>query len=169
MAKQHVKGYVREVHYTQYICACPNCPHCHNQQLTGHLNRKYCSHDAMLEARRQRRIAQAISAGRTPGKIGRPKKDIEKSCLYVLHLCGTNLYLLGWSDNRTTYQQELATHQRRYPNSQELWVFDCLVTQADMAQLYQQFDQHLQGQWLKFDSQSIQELKATIEKGILTK
>lgn len=36
---------------------------CNNQERTGHINRKYCSYDGLLESRRQRRVAQAILAG----------------------------------------------------------------------------------------------------------
>lgn len=167
MVKQQVKGYVREVRSVQYICACPNCARCQNQQLTGHINRKYCSQEAMLEVRRQKRLTQAVLAGRTPGKIGRPKKNVQASLLYVLHLRDSDLYLLGCSDDAETYQQALTAHQCSNPDIQELWVFKQGLTQADMTQLYQQFASHLYGQWLRFENASIQHLRNAIEARII--
>ncbi|MEM9955369.1 MAG: hypothetical protein AAF846_27445 [Chloroflexota bacterium] len=166
MLKQEVKGYSRNVPSVQYICACPNCPHCQNQPLTGHVNRKYCSHEAMLEARRQKRREQALLAGRTPGKVGRPKKQTRAVLLYVLHLQASDLYLLGCSDDLEAYQQTLARYQDSNPNIQELWIFEQGLSQADMPILHQQFATQFEGQWLRFESTSIQHLKIAIEARI---
>ena len=70
--KQNIQSYERDVALVETICACPDCRYCGNTPFMGHPNRKYCTQDALLEARRQERAQKAREEGREPGRIGRP-------------------------------------------------------------------------------------------------
>lgn len=50
--KQNIQSYERDVPLVETICACPDCPYCGNTPFMAHPNRKYCTQDALLEARR---------------------------------------------------------------------------------------------------------------------
>lgn len=73
--KQNIQSYERDVPLVETICACPDCPYCGNTPFMAHPNRKYCTQDALLEARRQERAQKAREEGREPGRIGRPPNN----------------------------------------------------------------------------------------------
>lgn len=74
--KQSIQSYERDVPLVETICACPDCPYCGNTPFMWHPNRRYCTQEALLEARRQERAQKAREEGREPGKVGRPLKDL---------------------------------------------------------------------------------------------
>lgn len=165
MLTQRVESYERDVELVDFVCACPNCTYCSNLPITGYPTRKYCCADALLEARRKQRAQQAIAEGRIPGRVGRPPKNIPENILYVLHMPETDFYLVGWSENQSVYKTDFETYQRSLPDRiEEQWVFERPASATLIEAIYARFaNRVVNGQWLKFEGDSIEDLRSTLE------
>lgn len=159
--EQDVKGYDRDVELVEFVCACPNCPLCHNEQMWAHPNRKYCDPEAMLIHRQKERTIQALIAGRLPGHVGRPRKNVPEQILFILQATGTNFYKIAWASDQTSYLEDLNRNQSAIPRGiHEILKVSRPYCEQVVDALYDLYSPHIvNDKWLELSDEQAKEIQ----------
>lgn len=98
-----------------FICALEDCPYCKNVRMKAkNPRRKWCSEEARAEAGRRKRAAEAIQAGRVPGKVGNPLIEVDKlkkmGVFYIHSLDkSVDIYRIGYTKSWEIYESNYPT------------------------------------------------------------
>lgn len=159
--EQDVKGYDRDVELVEFVCSCPNCPLCHNEQMWAHPNRKYCDQEAMLIHRQKERTIQALIAGRLPGQVGRPRKNVPEQILCMLQATDTHFYKISWSEDQATYLEDLNRNHNTLPKGvNEVFKVTRPYCEQVVEALYDLYGQYIvNDHWLELSDERAQEIK----------
>jgi hypothetical protein len=162
--EQEVTKYNRDIKLVEFVCACPDCPYCHNEEMYAHPNRKYCDPEAMLFHRKRKRIEQAIAEGRKPKTVGRPRKNVTTGIIYMLQATDTAFYKIDCADDLATYQSELTNHQRTNPKGvNEIFKVDRPAHQETVDAIYQLYpDSVINDKWLELSEEQVQQIKSLL-------
>ena len=116
-------SYTRTRRVYSFVCALEKCPYCQNEPLKAkNPTRKWCSEEARAEAGRRKRAAEAIEAGRVPGKVGNPlieENKLTQMGVFFIHSLDKlpDVYRIGhaaaWDDYESEYLSEEA-HQHDF-------------------------------------------------------
>ena len=158
--EQDVKGYDRDVELVEFVCACPNCPLCQNEQMWAHPNRKYCDQEAMLLHRQKQRVVEALIAGRLPGQVGRPRKNVPTHILYMVQASDTNFYKVDWAEDHAAYLERLDHHQSAIPKGiEEVFHSRRPYCEQVVEALYDLYGQDIiNDQWLELSDEKVTEI-----------
>lgn len=114
-------SYTRTRRVYQFVCALEDCPYCQNVPMKAkNPRRKWCSEEARAEAGRRKRAAEAIEAGRVPGKVGNPLIEADKLSqmgVFFVHALDKfpDVYRIGhavsWERYENAHQTESAVQQ----------------------------------------------------------
>lgn len=164
IVEQEVSKYNRDIELVEFVCACPNCPYCHNRTMYAHPNRLYCDPEAMLLHRRRERAKQAIAEGRTPSKVGRPRKNVSIGIIYMLQATDTAFYKIDWATDFGTYQSDLASHQRAIPKGvTEVFKVDRPSCQETVDIIYEMYaDYVINDKWVELSEKQVQQIESLL-------
>jgi hypothetical protein len=162
--EQDVKGYDRDIELVEFICACPNCPICHNEKMYAHPNRKYCDPEAMLTHRQKQRAIQALMEGRVPGKVGRPRKNVPEHVTFMWQATDTAFYKVDWSENQGRYLEELSRNQSAIPKGvTEIFKASRPACEQVVEALYDLYHQYvINDKWIELSEEQVNEIKAML-------
>lgn len=108
-------SYTRQRRVYTFICALEDCPYCKNVPMKArNPTRKWCSEEARAEFGRRKRAAQAIEAGRVPGKVGNPLIESDKLSqmgVFFIHALDKlpDVYKVGHTESWDAYETDYPT------------------------------------------------------------
>ena len=160
IVEQTVQGYSRQIEQVKFVCRCPSCPYCHQEQGYEHINKKYCSQEAMLHHRQIQRKLEALRKGRKPGQVGRPRKDVAKQVLFVLRAGETDFYKVGFAEDTQQFESMHKMEQQAVPRGVELVLkVDQPYCKEAVEVIYDVYSRYVvNGQWIELSASQIEEV-----------
>ena len=165
IVKLSVQGYSYQIELVRFVCRCPSCPYCHQEPGYEHVNKKYCSQEAMLHHRQIQRKLEALRKGRKPGQVGRPRKDVAKQILYVLQAGGTDFYKVGFAEDAQQFENMHKMEQQAVPRGVELILkVDQPYCKEAVEVIYDVYARFVvNGQWIELSDSQIEEVRELLE------
>ena len=165
IVEQTVQGYSRQIELVRFVCRCPSCPYCNQEPSYEHVNKKYCSQEAMLHHRQIQRKLEALRKGRKPGQVGRPRKDVAKQVLFVLRAGETNFYKVGFAEDTQQFESMYKMEQQAVPRGVELILkVDQPYCKEAVEVIYDVYSRYVvNGQWIELSDSQIEEVRELLE------
>ena len=165
IVEQTVQGYSRQIELVRFVCRCPSCPYCNQEPGFEHVNKKYCSQEAMLHHRHIQRKLEALRKGRKPGQVGRPRKNVAKQVLYILRAGETDFYKVGFAEDAQQFESMLKMEQQGVPQGVALILkVDQPYCSEAVDVIYDVYSRFVvNDQWLELSDSQIEELRELLE------
>ena len=165
IVEQTVQGYSRQIELVRFVCRCPSCPYCNQEPGYEHVNKKYCSQEAMLHHRQIQRKLEALRKGRKPGQVGRPRKDVAKQVLFVLRAGETNFYKVGFAEDTQQFESMHKMEQQAVPRGVELILkVDQPYCKEAVEVIYDVYSRYVvNGQWIELSESQIEEVRELLK------
>ena len=165
LVEQTVQGYSRQIELVRFVCRCPSCPYCNQEPSYEHVNKKYCSQEAMLHHRQIQRKLEALKKGRKPGQVGRPRKNVAKQVLFVLRAKETDLYKVGFAEDTQQFEHMHKIEQEIVSHGVDLVLkVDQPYCQEAVEVIYDVYSRYVvNGQWIELSEAQIGEVKELLE------
>ncbi|MEO0594979.1 MAG: hypothetical protein AAF126_02595 [Chloroflexota bacterium] len=161
IVEQTVQGYSREIELVRFVCRCPSCPYCGQEPSFEHINRKYCSEEAMLHHRHIQRKLAARKSGGNPGQVGRPRKTVARQVLYVLRAGETDFYKVTYAEDEQQFENDQAHEQETVSGGVELILkVNQPYCKEAVAVIYEVYARYVVNeQWIELSDTQLDELR----------
>jgi len=161
IVEQTVQGYSRQIELVKFVCRCPSCPYCNQEPSFEHVNKKYCSQEAMLYHRQIQRKLEALRNGRKPGQVGRPRKNVDKQILFVLRAGETDFFKVGFANDIQQFESIKSMEQQAVPRGVELVLkVDQPYCKEAIDVIYDVYSRFIvNGQWIELSASQVEELR----------
>lgn len=165
IVEQTVQGYSRQIELVEFVCSCPSCPYCNQEPSFEHINKKYCSEEAMLHHRQIQRKLEALRKGRKPGQVGRPRKNVDRQILFVLRAGETNFYKVGFAEDVQQFESIQKMEQQAVPRGVELVLkVDQPYCKEAIEVIYDVYSRFIvNGQWIELSDSQVEEVRDLLE------
>jgi hypothetical protein len=165
IVEQTVQGYSRQIELVRFVCRCPSCPYCNQEPGYEHINKMYCSNEAMLHHRQIQRKLEALRKGRKPGQVGRPRKDVDKQVLFVLRAGETDFYKVGFVEDIHQFESMHKAEQQAVPHGVDLVLkVDQPYCKEAVEVIYDVYSRYVgKGEWIELSESQIKEVRELLE------
>ncbi|MEM9955384.1 MAG: hypothetical protein AAF846_27520 [Chloroflexota bacterium] len=165
IVEQTVQGYSRQIELVKFVCRCPSCPYCNQEPCYEHVNKKYCTQEAMLHHRQIQRKLEALRKGRKPGQVGRPRKDVAKQVLFVLRAGETDFYKVGFAEDTQQFESMHKMEQQAVPRGVKLILkVDQPYCKEAVEVIYDVYSRFVVNeQWIELSEAQVEDVKELLE------